>query len=67
MTSFKGSRSPLENLTSLISELPSLNPAEIAHLMSVGIDPADLSPLAELLATTLRPAQLGALQLSVTV
>lgn len=67
MTAFKGSRSPLENLTSLIAQLPSLNPTESAHLVSVGIDPCDLSSLAELLATSLQPAQLGALQKAVTV
>jgi hypothetical protein len=67
MTAFNGSRSPLENLTSLIAQLPSLNPTEIAHLVSVGIDPSDLSSLAELLATSLQPAQLGALQTPITV
>ena len=62
MTSFKASRSPLEILTSLIAQLPNLNPAEIAQLVSVGIDATDLPALAELLATTLQPVQLGALQ-----
>jgi hypothetical protein len=57
----------LENLTSLIAQLPSLNPTEIAHLVSVGIDPSALSSLAELLATSLQPAQLGALQTPITV
>ena len=67
MTSFKASRSPLENLTSLIAQLPNLNPAEIAQLVSVGIDATDLPALAELLATTLQPVQLGALQQAATL
>ena len=67
MTSFKASRSPLENLTSLVAQLPSANPAEVAHLVSVGIDPAEFSSLAQLLATTLEPDQLGALQLPAAV
>ena len=62
MTSFKASRSPSENLTSLIAQLPTLSPSEIAHLVSVGVEPTDLSVLAELLATTLDPVQLGALR-----
>jgi hypothetical protein len=66
-TSFKASRSPLENLTSLIAQLPSANPTEIAHLISVGIEPTDLPALSELLATTLQPAQLGALRQPVTL
>ena len=67
MTSFKAARSSLENLTSLIAQLPTLNPAEIDHLVSVGIDPTDRPALAELLATTLQPAQLGALQQPATL
>jgi hypothetical protein len=63
MTSFKASRSPLENLTSLVAQLPSANPAEVAHLVSVGIDPSEFSSLAQLLATTLDPDQLGALEI----
>lgn len=51
MTSFMASRSALENLTSLVAQLPSANPAEVAHLVSVGIDPTEFSSLAQLLAT----------------
>jgi hypothetical protein len=67
MISFKASRSRLDHLTSLIAQLPSVNPTEIAHLVSVGIDPADLPALAELLASTLEPDQLGALQQPATL
>jgi Hemerythrin HHE cation binding domain len=67
MTSFKASRSPLENLASLVAQLPSANPTEVARLVSVGIDPTELSSLAQLLATTLDPDQLGALQGSLFV
>ena len=67
MTSFKASRSPLENLTSLVAQLPSANPAEVAHLVSVGIDPTEFSSLTQLLATTLDPDQHGALHLPLPV
>jgi type II secretory pathway component PulF len=61
MTAFKSSLSSVENLTSVIAQLPTLNPAELTHLVSVGIDTSELPSLAQLLATTLNPLQLGAL------
>jgi hypothetical protein len=62
LTSFRGSRSPLENLASLLAQLPTLNPAELTQMASLGVDSAELPALAELLATILQPAQLGGLQ-----
>jgi len=67
MTSFRASLSPLEYLTSLVAQLPSANPAEAAHLVSVGIDPVQFSSLAQLLATALDPDQLGALEAPLSV
>jgi hypothetical protein len=61
MTSFKSSLSSVENLTSVIAQLPALSPAELTHLVSVGIDTSELPSLAQLLATTLNPLQLGTL------
>ncbi len=62
LMSFRGSRSPLENLTSLLAQLPTLNSFEFTHVSTVGIDPTELPALAELLATVLEPARLGVLQ-----
>ena len=67
LTSFKGSRSPLENLTSLLAQLPMLNPPEFIQMAKVGVDPTELAALGELLATILEPAQLGALQSAVAL
>jgi len=62
LISFKGSRSDAENLTSLIAELATLNPPEITQMLSAGLGPVPVSDLAELLATVLTPAQLGAVR-----
>jgi hypothetical protein len=67
LTSFKGSRSTTENLTSVLAQLPTLNPPEIERLVSAGVDAAETSGIAEILATVLRPAQLGALYRSNTL
>jgi hypothetical protein len=62
VTSFRGSRSPLENLTSLLAQLPTLNPLEATKMVSLGVDPTELPAIAELVATILQPAQLRGLQ-----
>ncbi len=62
LVSFRGSRSDTENLASLIAELATLNPPEIRQLLSAGLGPVPVSDLAELLATLLTPAQLGAVR-----
>ena len=62
VVSFKGSRSDAENMTSLVAQLATLNPAEIAGMVAAGLGPVPLSDLAEILATLLDPAQLGALR-----
>jgi iron-sulfur cluster repair protein YtfE (RIC family) len=63
LVSFKGSRSDTENLTSLLAQLPTLNPPEITRMAAVGL--AGSAPeVAELLATVLDPGRLGALRAS---
>jgi hypothetical protein len=62
LTSFRRSRSTLENLTSVLAELPTLNPSELTQMAAVGVDPTELPAISELLATILHPAQLGVLQ-----
>ena len=62
VVSLRGSRSDAENLTSLIAELATLNPAEIAGMVAAGLGPVPVSDLTEILATLLDPAQLGALR-----
>ena len=66
LQSFLASRSATENLASVIAQLATLNPPEIVHMVGVGLDPAQVPELAELLATVLRPDQLGALRSSGT-
>jgi hypothetical protein len=61
LVSFKGSRSDAENLASVLAQLATLNPPEIARMVSVGLGPVPLSDLAKVLATLLEPGQLGAL------
>jgi len=63
LVSFKGSRSDLENLTSLIAQLPTLNPVEMTHMAAVGLS-GSASQIAELLASVLEPRHLGALRAS---
>jgi len=64
LLSFRGSRSDTENLTSLVAQLATLNPPEIARMVAAGLGPVPLSDLAEILASLLDPAQLGALRQS---
>jgi len=64
LSSFKGSRSDAENLTSLLAQLATLNPTEITQMASVGLGQFGLSEVAEILATLLNPRQLGALRSS---
>lgn len=64
LVSFKGSRSDAENLTSLLAQLATLNPREIAQMASVGLGPVPVSDLTEVLATLLEPRQLGAIRRS---
>jgi hypothetical protein len=61
LAAFKGSRSDVQNLTSLLAQLPVLGPAEMAGLVAVSL-PAPVSEVAELLASLLEPHQLGALR-----
>lgn len=63
LMSFRNSRSPQENLMSVLAQLPTLNPSELAQMATAGLGPTELPALAEVLATLLRPAQLGVLQL----
>lgn len=59
LMSFKGSRSEAENLTSLLAQLGTLNPAERSHMLAVGLSGATRIEVRELLATLLDPIQLG--------
>lgn len=59
--SFKQSRSDAENLTSLLAQLATLNPSEVARTVSLGLGQVGISEVAEVLATLLDPRQLGAL------
>jgi Hemerythrin HHE cation binding domain len=62
LVSFKETRSDAENLTSLLAQLATLNPIEIAQMVSVGLGQVGVSEVAEALATLLDPRQLGALR-----
>ena len=64
LISFKGSRSDAENLTSLLAQLATLNPPEIARMISAGLGPVPVSDIAEVLSTLLDPRQIGALRRS---
>lgn len=59
--SFKGSRSDIENLTSLLAQLPAVNPVEMAFMVAV-LGPVRAADLSEVLATLLSPMQLGSLR-----
>jgi len=67
LVSFKGSRSDAGNLTSLLAQLATLNPPEIARMASAGLGPVGVCDIVEVLATLLDPAQLGALRGAETV
>ncbi len=62
LVSFRGSRSDAGNLTSLLAQLATLNPPEIARMVSAGLGPVPVADIAEVLATLLDPRQLGALR-----
>jgi Hemerythrin HHE cation binding domain len=64
LVSFKASRSDAENLTSLLAELPTLNPIEITRMASLGLGRIGFCEAAEILGTLLSPGQLGAPHLS---
>jgi len=62
LLSFRGARSDVENLTSLLAQLPTVNPPEIARMVSIGLGPTPVSDTAEILSSLLDPARLGALR-----
>ena len=61
LVAFNASRSPIESLTSVLAQLPTLNPVEINRMVGAAIDGTLRPELAEVLATLLSPTQLGAL------
>lgn len=61
LVSFRGARSEIENLTSALSQLPTLSPAERARFLSVVLGARDRGQVSELLAALLSPEQLGRL------
>jgi hypothetical protein len=65
LTSFRASRSDLAHLTGVLAQLPTLNRREIER-MAATLGPDVTTELADVLATVLRPGQLGALRLGVT-
>jgi iron-sulfur cluster repair protein YtfE (RIC family) len=65
LTSFRASRSDVAHLTGVLAQLPTLNQREILR-MAATLGPDVTTELADVLATVLRPAQLGALRLGVT-
>jgi hypothetical protein len=67
MVSFKGSRSDAENLTAVLAQLATLNPPEIARMVSLGLGATPVSGIAEVLATILSPGQLGALRVGLDI
>lgn len=67
IVAFRGSRTDAENLTSVLAQLATLSPPELARMASSGLGPVPLADIAELLAILLSPAQLGALRHSMAV
>ena len=61
LESFRGSRTELQNVTSLLGQLPTLSPREVAVMVAAGFDEATLSETRELLTGLLPPSQLQAL------
>ncbi|MGH9065194.1 MAG: hemerythrin domain-containing protein [Acidimicrobiales bacterium] len=61
MVSFRQSRSPVENLTSLLAQLPTLSRLEAAELLAAGLGRTPAGELTEVLATLLGPLPRGAL------
>jgi hypothetical protein len=59
--SFRGARSEFENLTSALSQLPTLSPSEPARFLAVVLGARDRGEIGELLAALLSPEQLGRL------
>jgi hypothetical protein len=64
LVSFKGSRSDVENLTSLLAQLATLNRPRSPRRPRLDSDTSGFSQVAEALATLLEPGQLGALRSS---
>ena len=61
MVRFRDSRSDVENLTSAMSQLPTLSPPEREHVLGIVLGDRPRAEVAELLSTLLAPLQLGAL------
>ncbi len=59
---FRECRSEAENLTSLLAELATLNPMEMAQMVSTGFGRAAVADLLECLCTLLNPRRLGHLR-----
>jgi hypothetical protein len=59
--SCRGARSEVENLTSALSQLPTLSPSERARFLAVVLGARDRGEIGELLAVLLSPDQLGRL------
>ncbi len=60
LVSFNQSRSDTEKLTSLLAQLATLNPPEVARLAAAGLGAVPLADVRELLSTLLTPTQYGA-------
>jgi hypothetical protein len=63
LTAFKESRSVAENLASVLAQLATLNPSEIAGMVTFGLGPVSVSELGDVLATVLSPRRLGGLRM----
>jgi Hemerythrin HHE cation binding domain len=63
LVSFKSSRSDLENLTSVLAQLPTLNPLERARMAGAALGEGRASEVGELLSTLLDPEQRGMVDL----
>jgi hypothetical protein len=59
LASFRSSRSDVENLTSVLAQLPTLSPAEATRMLRVGLGTTTESEVALALATLLDPRTLG--------
>jgi iron-sulfur cluster repair protein YtfE (RIC family) len=66
LVAFREGRSDTENLTSVLAQLPTLNPPEIARMVELGLSAVPVAEVIELLATVLDPGQLGALGRALT-
>jgi hypothetical protein len=59
LASFRESRTDIENLTSVLAQLPTLTPTEATRMLHVGIGNATHAEIAPALATLLDPRTLG--------